>query len=94
MISQPCKIPIIDIHPFIQASSEAEKVAVANDVQDACINFGFFYVVGHGIPQETIQGIRQSGQEFFECSMQEKMKIAIDKGDYARGYQMIVCFKF
>lgn len=82
-------IPIINISPFLESCNEFERISVAKSVRDACIDFGFFYVVGHGIPQDQIIEIRQIAKEFFECSMEEKLKVSIAKCDNARGYQTV-----
>lgn len=83
------EIPIINIQPFVQESTVEEKTTVAKDIRTACVDFGFFYVTGHGIAEDKILRIRETADKFFKCSKEEKDKISIDKCDHARGYQTI-----
>ncbi len=90
MLIQSVAIPIINISPFIESATLQEKLVVADDIRDACTNFGFFYLVGHGIPEELIVKMRKAAKDFFDLPLHEKLKISISNGDKARGYQSIV----
>jgi isopenicillin N synthase-like dioxygenase len=48
---------------------------------------GFFYVVDHGISKEDLQAIFDISRKFFNLSLQEKRKIAVDPNSNSfRGY--------
>lgn len=89
-------LPIIDISPFLPTSTatEAERDETAKKLYSACHNVGFFYLTGHGIPDETLKAVLDAAREFFTGSS-EKEKTAIarkevgDGGDGARGYQRL-----
>ena len=83
-------LPIINNSPFIESATLEEKLCVADDISNACTKFGFFYLIGHGIPEDTIVKIRSVAKDFFDLPMQEKLKISIAKCDQARGYQSVV----
>jgi len=79
-------IPVINFRPADNSSSNGVE-SVARDVRHACREFGFFYVVGHGISQTLQKRLEQLSQEFFSWSHDEKMKIAMAHGGRAwRGY--------
>ena len=78
-------LPIIDISPFLQENSSLEsKKKVGIQVDEACRNFGFFYLRGHGISERERAQIRDLAKSFFELEQQEKEKISISKIDFAR----------
>ncbi|KAF2036815.1 Clavaminate synthase-like protein [Setomelanomma holmii] len=87
-------LPIIDISAFLdpEASGEARKVT-AQAIYAACVNYGFFYLTGHGIPLDMLDEVISLAREFFALPLEEKNKIkrydagGPEGGDGARGYQ-------
>ncbi len=45
----PAKLPVIDLAPLLTGGIAGRK-AVADRIRAACIDNGFFYVTGHGVP--------------------------------------------
>ncbi len=83
-------LPIIDISAFADTkSSREERIRVGKLVDDACRNWGFFYLSGHGLSVDEMTAIRTTALQFFNCSQEEKEEISIQKTDYARGYQRL-----
>lgn len=88
-------LPIIDISPFLSPkSSETAQNKTAQALYDACHDVGFFYLTGHGIPEETQQAVLNAAREFFlNASEEEKALITrkeVDEGgDGARGWQKL-----
>ncbi|KAF2203571.1 Clavaminate synthase-like protein [Delitschia confertaspora ATCC 74209] len=87
-------LPIIDISPFLDPECPAAlQDLAARDIGYACQQYGFFYVKGHGIPNEKLDQIIALAREFFSLPMEEKEKIkrydagGPEGGDGARGYQ-------
>ncbi len=78
-------IPIIDLCGFGSSSRDADRVASA--ISGACRDRGFFYVVGHGVP-DALQGrLERLAREFFARDIEEKMRIRMELGGRAwRGY--------
>eukprot|EP00798_Chlamydomonas_sp_ICE-L_P028005 gene28005-31102_t len=65
MASPLDSVPIIDL-------SLPESEAAAN-VRSACIGSGFFYVTGHGVPQELVDNMFQQQQEAFKLPLDEEI---------------------
>lgn len=81
-------LPIIDISPLYQANEKALK-AVAQEIDQACRTWGFFYITGHPIAQTRIDAVLNAGRHFFALPLEEKLKIDITKSGHHRGYGMI-----
>ncbi|MEM6805435.1 MAG: 2-oxoglutarate and iron-dependent oxygenase domain-containing protein [Bacteroidota bacterium] len=79
------EVPIIDISPLL--SGKGDKKYVAEKLKAACRNFGFFYVVGHGLSEELQTKLERLSAEFFSLALEEKMKIRMELGGRAwRGF--------
>ncbi|WP_036535060.1 isopenicillin N synthase family dioxygenase [Oceanobacter kriegii] len=78
-------IPQIDITPLYSGNT-ADKLAVANAIDKACQESGFFYITGHPISRERMSEMRQLAEDFFALPMSEKQKIPITQSDNHRGY--------
>eukprot|EP01088_Endostelium_zonatum_P015575 TRINITY_DN3887_c0_g1_i3.p1 TRINITY_DN3887_c0_g1~~TRINITY_DN3887_c0_g1_i3.p1 ORF type:complete len:313 (+),score=64.76 TRINITY_DN3887_c0_g1_i3:192-1130(+) len=48
----------------------------------------FFYIIGHGIPDEFISGVHAKAREFFDLPAAQKKQITIQPGK-VRGYQVL-----
>lgn len=81
-------VPVIDIAPF-RTGDEGAKRAVGEQVDDALRTIGFMTIVGHGIADELIQQARTSALEFFQYSLEEKMRIANPPEHMSRGYNWV-----
>ena len=56
-------------------------------MKDACRRVGFFYYIkNHHIPSKHINSLIQVVKSFFDLSLEEKMKIHINKSNVFRGY--------
>lgn len=78
-------IPVIDIGVLRQKGAELPEVA--RQIGMACREYGFFYVVNHGVSLELQQRLEQQSAQFFERPPAEKMKINMERGGIAwRGY--------
>jgi len=81
------RLPIIDVSPFVTESTEPERLRVARDIRDACINIGFFYIVGHGIGADEIDACHDWTRRFFELPLAEKEKIHRSKSPTRQGWR-------
>ncbi|GIE99280.1 iron/ascorbate oxidoreductase [Paractinoplanes rishiriensis] len=60
---------------------------VARDIERACRDSGFFYVVGHGVPAALLDRLDTLSRRFFALPVAGKMDIAMRHGGAAwRGY--------
>ena len=85
-------IPTINISSIIKSGFESPKsISTINKIKKACINIGFFQVIGHGISKKNIKNICSVGNKFFNSSENNKIKLAPKKWNYKnkniyRGY--------
>jgi isopenicillin N synthase-like dioxygenase len=87
-------LPVIDISPFLDPSSDSSiRQRTAQSIANACQEFGFFYLTGHGIPTSTLDSIIDLARQFFALPLATKNRIkrydaeTAEGGDGARGYQ-------
>ncbi|KAI6120043.1 hypothetical protein EV401DRAFT_2070900 [Pisolithus croceorrhizus] len=85
-------IPIIDIG---HASTPDERIALAQQIREACVNVGFFYIRNHSIPQETIDKVFSAMKAYFSLPLETKMKPMLgsnadpaNKGDLHEGFRI------
>ncbi len=62
------RIPVVDL-----AGGPATAAA---EIRGACEDVGFFTVVGHGVAEETINGISSAARAFFDLPETEKGRLA------------------
>lgn len=73
------KLPVVDM--------SADLATAAEQVADACRFTGFFYVAGHGVPDELVGDLDRASREFFALPEAVKTEIAMDRGGRAwRGF--------
>ena len=82
-------LPLIDIGPFLDPAKAADKTTCVEHICAACRDVGFFYLIGHGIPNEMIQSVIDLSRQFFDRPDEEKQAISIASNDAARGYQRL-----
>jgi isopenicillin N synthase-like dioxygenase len=67
-------------------SDAAAKAAVAQELHVACRDVGFFYITGHGIEPELLEGVHDMARSFFALDEHHKCKIALaNNPDSGRG---------
>jgi len=81
-------LPVIDVAPLAGGdATAAERAAVAEQIQAACRQHGFFYVTGHGVRAELLAALAEASAAFFALPEAEKLQIAMARGGRAwRGY--------
>ena len=59
-------IPTINISSIINQDFNSKKsIETIKKIKKACINIGFFQVIGHGINKKNIKNICNIGNKFF-----------------------------
>ncbi len=58
------EIPIIDFAPFLSGNAD-DRLAVANKIANALHEIGFFYLVGHGVPEDLRSAIFEQTRVFY-----------------------------
>ncbi|WP_172328245.1 isopenicillin N synthase family oxygenase [Mangrovicoccus sp. HB161399] len=76
-------LPVIDVSGLASPDAATRK-AVAGEIGRACVEHGFFYVSGHGIPEEVIQGGVGAARRFFAQPLEKRLEIRA--GATNRGY--------
>jgi isopenicillin N synthase-like dioxygenase len=80
-------LPVIDVSPFAQGGEPAERRRVAREIRKACVDIGFFYIVGHGIEAAEIEACHDWTRRFFELPAAEKAKIDRNKSPTRQGWR-------
>jgi isopenicillin N synthase-like dioxygenase len=81
-------IPTIDLAAYLADPSSPEALKIVGKVRDACMNTGFFSLVGHGISKELQEQIFNAGKTFFALPLEEKKK-CVAPPLLNRGYELI-----
>jgi isopenicillin N synthase-like dioxygenase len=78
-------VPVIDLR--LAGQGGAARAAVARELDLACSEFGFFYLVGHDVDPQLSDRLVQLSREFFARDEAEKLQIHMSNGGRAwRGY--------
>ncbi len=66
-------IPIVDISAYVDPhGSAADRAEVARQLDDAATAVGFMQIVGHGVPQNAIDGLTDALDAFYELPLEVK----------------------
>ena len=78
-------IPLIDVGPLVDG--HGDKTAVACELNRACRDCGFFYIINHGVSETLGQQLEALSRHFFDLDLNAKMSIRMSLGGRAwRGY--------
>ena len=85
MENADARIPVIDIGALV--SGKDERLHVAAEIARACREWGFFYVVGHGLNPRLIGRLEEVSRRFFAQDLETKLQIRMARGGKAwRGF--------
>jgi isopenicillin N synthase-like dioxygenase len=82
------QLPIIDIGPLYQNDEQGWQ-QVATAIDQACRQWGFFYIKGHPISTQRIDTLQAMAKEFFALPLAQKLEIDITQSQHHRGYGAI-----
>ncbi|ESK41307.1 hypothetical protein P256_00297 [Acinetobacter nectaris CIP 110549] len=77
------RLPILDISQFYDLEKRKDFL---NKLQYLARNYGFFYLVGHGLNLSRINEIKKYTHQFFKLDQKEKEAISIENSPHFRGY--------
>lgn len=80
----PASLPILDLARL--DAGETERRTFLEELRRAAREIGFFYLVGHGIPDARIAGVQALARRFFALPAAEKRAVAMVKSPHFRGY--------
>jgi isopenicillin N synthase-like dioxygenase len=79
------QIPVIDISALV--SGKEGRHEVARRIGQACRDWGFFYIVGHGVDETLQRRLEEVSRQFFAQDLETKLEIKMSLGGRAwRGY--------
>ncbi len=78
-------LPVVDLSGLFGEDAKA-KAAVAAALGEAARTSGFFYITGHGVPQETVDALFAASRAFHEMPRSYKMKYWSGFTTHHRGY--------
>ena len=80
-------LPVVDVAPLLAPADADGRRAAAAAIGSACRESGFFYAVGHGIPDDLLDRLHAAATRFFALPEERKREIAMAHGGRAwRGY--------
>ncbi|MEM8705804.1 MAG: 2-oxoglutarate and iron-dependent oxygenase domain-containing protein [Actinomycetota bacterium] len=79
------EVPEVDL-TAMALDDEAARRTVADDLRQACLEVGFFYVSGHGVPTDVISRAFDATDRFFALPDDAKAAVSILHSDKMRGY--------
>lgn len=80
----PHSLPILDFARF--HAGPAERAAFVADLRRILHDHGFFYLRGHGVPQELIDRLVAVSKAFFALPDAQKLEIEMVNSPHFRGY--------
>jgi isopenicillin N synthase-like dioxygenase len=79
-------IPVLDLS---QAASVAGKARLVQELRQACLEAGFFYVINHGVSADLVRSAYAQTALLFDAPMPDKMAIHLSHSTCRRGYERI-----
>ncbi|TFK63133.1 Clavaminate synthase-like protein [Pluteus cervinus] len=83
------EIPVIDFQ-HAESKDPALRRQLADEIRDACINVGFFYLRNHGISESIIEETVEAAKRFFALPEDDKMQIDVHNSPNFKGYTAIL----
>lgn len=82
LLSQPAR----DLEPSCEGGASARD-RVAKEIETACRDTGFFYIIGHGVGTDVLKRLDNASRMFFALPLEEKLEIAMARAGRAwRGF--------
>jgi isopenicillin N synthase-like dioxygenase len=79
------RLPIVDVGP-LYSTDPVDRSNAAKALDAAARESGFFYAVGHQVPEVDRQRLVLSAQSFFSLALEEKMRWYIGNSKHHKGY--------
>jgi isopenicillin N synthase-like dioxygenase len=81
----PGDIPLIDIEEYFDSGSDQALDSVASLLRDACLKVGFFSIVGHQFPADTLRQTFVEAHRFHDLDEDAKMPLLMDQPGWPVG---------
>jgi len=77
-------LPTLDLRRF--DGDRDERAVFLHELREAARNFGFFYLVGHGVEEGLMREVLSLSRRFFSLPEQDKLSIEMVNSPHFRGY--------
>lgn len=81
-------LPVVDVSGLSSSRPEARQ-AVGAALRQACLDKGFFYCAGHGIPDGLIDAVFAETRALFDQPLEAKMRVEKSLSKCNRGYEVL-----
>jgi len=71
------EIPTIDLSSL--QDPNCDKTALATEIAEACMRWGFFQVINHGLSLDLMRRVEKTVAEFFSLTLEEKRRVKRDE---------------
>ena len=78
-------IPVIDLSGFEEGADETRR-SIANDLDRACTEVGFFSLVGHGVDDDVVLRAHDAARRFFALPLDDRLTAAKPDPSYPYGF--------
>jgi isopenicillin N synthase-like dioxygenase len=79
-------LPVLDVSRFAADPGSADAAAFVDSLRAAIHEVGFFYLVGHGVPDELNERVHAVARAFFALPEPERLAIENTHSPQFRGY--------
>ncbi|NYD71601.1 isopenicillin N synthase family dioxygenase [Herbiconiux flava] len=80
-------LPVLDLSRLNGDAADAEAFRL--ELREATHDYGFFYLVGHGVPHELIERVMATARRFFALPEADKLAIENLNSPHFRGYTRV-----
>ncbi|KAL2864309.1 isopenicillin N synthase family dioxygenase [Aspergillus lucknowensis] len=87
MSTDDIALPLIDLSGYLNPTSSKDHERVIAEVREACSQYGFFQVKGHGVPLDLQKGLLRSLTNVFNLPKEEKLQLSFLENPCRRGYE-------
>ena len=80
-------VPVVDVAPLLGGGADRDVQAIAQAIDAACRELGFFVISGHGIDPKLRHELDKTAREFFDLPEETKASIGMPQAGLAwRGW--------
>lgn len=76
------EVPVLDLSDWLDGGNPTQLI---EQLKDACTKTGFFYVSGHGVPQQVIDDVFEATRRYFNLPYDARMADLMDER-FRRGF--------
>ncbi len=80
-------LPVLDFSRLDAGPDEAARFR--DELRDAMHEVGFFYLAGHGVPQELTDAMLKASRDFFDLPEDQKLAVENVRSPQFRGYTRV-----